>query len=76
MEVPGDVLIADIKEQTEGERDVQVDPEDVGLDGGAEADGSLEIEQPLDERAARQLRRCPNGNVEQAAEKIGTYTQL
>lgn len=76
MEPPRHIPAADIKEQAEGDGNVQGDPEDAGPDDGAEADCRLEIGQPLDEGAARQRRRRPDGDVEEAAEKVDADTQL
>lgn len=43
LEARRDVLAASVDEQAEGNGDVEVDPENVGLNGGAEANGCFEI---------------------------------
>ncbi|KAK4747107.1 hypothetical protein SAY87_026144 [Trapa incisa] len=46
-------LLASTDKKGEGDGDVEVDAEDVGLDGGAEAEGRLEVGQTVEEGTAR-----------------------
>lgn len=46
------VLVAVVEEEREVDGDVEHDAEDVGPDGEAEADGGVEVDEPLQQRAA------------------------
>nr|GMD80979.1 hypothetical protein B296_00020504 [Ipomoea batatas] len=48
-----DILAAVIEQQAEGDGNVEVDSEDVGFNGGAEAGGGFEVDKTANERAAR-----------------------
>jgi len=50
-----------VEEETEVDGHVEVDAQDVGLDGGAEADGGVQVEEALQQRTALVVRR---GDVE------------
>ncbi|KAK4769069.1 hypothetical protein SAY86_027219 [Trapa natans] len=76
LEPVRDLLAAVVEEEAEGDGDVEVDSEDVGLDGRAEADRRLKVGQTLDERAARILGRLTEHEVDEAVEHIGAYPEL
>ena len=69
-------LAAMVEEEADVHRHVEVDAEDVGPDGGAEADGGVKVDQPLEQRAALVVRRNADLEAEQAAENVGTHPQL
>ena len=50
-------LAALVEEEGEVYGDVELDPEDVGLDRGAEADGGVEVDETVQQRAALLVRR-------------------
>ena len=54
-------LAAVVEEETEVDGHVEVDAQDVGLDGGAEADGGVQVDEALQQRAALVVLR---GDVE------------
>lgn len=64
LEILGNLLPTDVEEQAEGERDVEVDPEHVRLDRGAEAHGGLQVNETVDESTARLLQRGPDRDVD------------
>lgn len=76
LEALGDVLPAVVDEQAEVDGEVDVDAQDVGLDGGAKAHGDLEVDQPFDEAAAGLLGRLCHRRVDQAVENIGAGGEL
>lgn len=76
LEALGDVLPAVVDEQAEVDGEVDVDAQDVGLDGGAKAHGDLEVDQPFDEAAAGLLGRLCHRRVDQAVENIGAGAEL
>jgi len=57
LEAGGHGLAAVVEDEAEVDGQVQVDAEDVALDGGAEAQGGLEVDEPLQQRAAGLRRR-------------------
>lgn len=74
---PGrDLLAAVVEQKAQGDGNVQVDAQNVGLDGCAEAYGSLEVNQSLNEAAAGSLGRGPNDEVKQALEHISAHAEL
>lgn len=78
MEGFGGLLAAVVEDEAEVDRDVEVDAEDVGLEGGAEADGGLEVEDPVDERAALAglFGELADTEGEEAVEHVGARRQL
>ncbi|CAD6269794.1 unnamed protein product [Miscanthus lutarioriparius] len=54
-------LAAVVEEETEVDGHVEVDAQDVGLDGGAEADGGVQVDEALQQRTALVVLR---GDVE------------
>jgi hypothetical protein len=71
-EVLGADLVAVVEEEREVDGDIDVDAEDVGLDGGAEADGGVKVDEALDQRAA--LVICPDGDVElEQVQHVGAH---
>ena len=51
-EATGEVLATVVDNEAELDRDVYGDPEHVGLDGGAEADGGLQVGEAAEDAAA------------------------
>ncbi|KAF8687989.1 hypothetical protein HU200_042474 [Digitaria exilis] len=52
LESGGDGLATVVEDEAEVDGQVEVDSEDVALDGGAEAQGGLEVDEPLQQWAA------------------------
>ena len=75
LEAAGHVLAAVVKDEAEVDGEVEVDAEHVGLDGGAEADCGLEVDEALEEGAARQRGRRANLGLDQA-QHVGAHAQL
>ena len=76
LEAGWDLLAAVVQEQAKWDRNIKVDAQNIGLDGGAEAHGRLEIDQTGDERAARGFWRGSDDEVHQVIEQIGAHTQF
>lgn len=76
MEPRRHLLATVVQEQAERDRDVQVDAQHVGLDGGAEAGRGFEIDQATDEAAARGLWWGTHHEVQQALQYVGTHPKL
>lgn len=78
LELGGDLLAAVVDEEGEVDGDVEVDAEDVGPEGGAEADGCLEVEQAVDERAAVAglLRELADAEGDEPVEHVFAGRQL
>ena len=74
-EVGGAFLAALVEEEGEVYGDVELDPEDVGLDGGAEADGSVEVGKPAEQWAALLVCRHAQLEMEQV-QHVGAHLQL
>ncbi|CAI0416620.1 unnamed protein product, partial [Linum tenue] len=70
------LLLAGGEEQAEGDGDGEVDPEDVGLDDGAEAQCGLQVHQSFQHGAALARRRGPDHQVDQPSQKVGARPQL
>nr|GMD75058.1 hypothetical protein Pyn_06004 [Ipomoea batatas] len=70
-----DILAAVIEQQAEGDGNVEVDSEDVGFNGGAEASGGFEVDKTADERAARGGGGASDNKVKQVSQK-GTLVEL
>ena len=75
LEAAGHVLAAVVKDEAEVDGEVELDAEHVGFDGGAKTDGSLEVDEPLEEGAARQRRRRAHLGLDQA-QHVGAHAQL
>lgn len=76
LEVRGELLAAGVEEQAQGDGDVKVNPQNVGLDCSAEAQGNFEIQEPFKEGAARQVRWAPDDCIDGSIEDIGAHTKL
>lgn len=76
LEAGGDVLAAVVDEEAEVDGHVEVDAKDVGLERRAEAHRRLQVGEPLDQRAARLLRRRAQLQVDQPVEHVGAHAQL
>jgi len=75
VEIVGAVLATVVEDEAEVDGEVKVDAEDVGLDGGAEADGGLQVDEPVQQRAARLVRRRADLGLHQA-QHVGAHAQL
>ena len=78
LELLGDVLATVVEEQAEVDGDVEVDAEDVGLEGGAKADGGLEVEEAADESTALAwlLGELADADGDEAVEHVGAGGQF
>ena len=74
-EAGGHGLAAVVEDEAEVDGQVQVDAEDVALDGGAEAQGGLEVDEPLQQRAAGLRRRHADLGLDEA-QHVGAHAQL
>lgn len=74
LEARRDFFPTNIKKQCEGERDAEVDAQNVCLDDSAKANSSLKISKALDETAARSLWRSTDDNIDQPTKQINTDT--
>ncbi|XBJ24859.1 hypothetical protein VPH35_002643 [Triticum aestivum] len=70
------LLAAVVEEEADVHRHVEVEAEDVGPDGGAEADGGVEVGQPLEQRAALVVHRNADLEAEQSTENVGAHPQV
>jgi hypothetical protein len=75
VEVVGAVLAAVVEDEAEVDGEVKVDAEDVGLDGGAEASDDLQVDEPVQQRAALLVRRRADLGLHQA-QHVGAHAQL
>jgi len=75
LESSGDLLAAVVEEEAKLNRDVEVDAEDVGLDGSAEADCGLEVSEVTEQRAAGSLWNLSDVEVDEA-EHVRAHPQL
>ena len=71
----GHALATVVDEGAELDRDIDDDAEHVGLDGGAEADGGLEVYKAIEEGAAWLSRHLANLAFDEA-EHIGAHAEL
>ncbi|CAI0413442.1 unnamed protein product [Linum tenue] len=76
LEARWDLLVTNIEKQAQRDRNVEVDPKNVGLNGCAKAESRFKINKPANQTAARLHRRVPKGDVEQRAEDISTNAQF
>lgn len=66
-----------VDEQAERNRDVEIDAQDVGLNGSAKTNGSIEIDQTFDEGAARFGRSLnADDSAHQSIKHVGTHIEL
>jgi hypothetical protein len=70
---PGPAAV--VEDEAEVDRQVEFDAEDVALDGSAEADGGLEVDEPLQQRAAWLRGRHGHLGLDQA-QHVGAHAQL
>ncbi|GMG98990.1 hypothetical protein Nepgr_000830 [Nepenthes gracilis] len=76
LESRRDRFLASAKKNAERHRHFQVNPKNIGLDGGAKAERSLQVRQPLKQSAAPTPRgRGPNDDVDEA-EDVGADAEL
>ena len=64
-----------VEEEGEVDGKVEADAEDVGPDGGAEADGGVEVGEPGQQRAALLIRRHADVKLDKVQD-IGAHLQL
>jgi hypothetical protein len=64
-----------VEDEAEVDGQVELDSEDLSLDGGAEAHGGLEVHEPLQQRAARFRGRHAHLGLDQA-QHVGAHAQL
>ena len=75
LEAARHVHAAVVKDEAEVDGEVELDAEHIGLDGGAEADCGLEVDEALEEGAARQRWRRAHLGLDQA-QHVGAHAQL
>jgi len=75
LESGGHGLAAVVEDEAEVDGQVEVDAEDAALDGGAEAQCGLEVDEPLQQRAAWLRGRHAHLGLDQA-QNIGAHAQL
>lgn len=73
LEIARNLVRANIEKQAEGDRNVEIEAQNVSFKGSAEADCSFKINEALNERAARGHWWLPQSRIEQAIQHIGTY---
>lgn len=76
FESGGHTAAAVVDEEGEVDGDVEVDAEDVGVDGEADADSGVQVGQAGDEGAAGLLRRAAHHGVDQPVQHVGAHAQL
>uniref|UniRef100_A0A8R7VDW2 Uncharacterized protein n=1 Tax=Triticum urartu TaxID=4572 RepID=A0A8R7VDW2_TRIUA len=74
-EVRGALLAALVEEEGQVDGDVELDAEDVGPDGGAEAHSGVEVGEPAQERATLLVRRHTDPELQQV-QHVGAHAQL
>ena len=75
LEAGGHALAAVVEDEAEVDGEVEVDAENVALDGRAEAHRRLEVDEPLQQRAARLRRRHAHLGLDEA-QHVGAHAQL
>jgi hypothetical protein len=73
LEVIWAVLTALVEDEAEVDGQVELDAEHVGLDGSAQADGGVEVDEPAQQRAARLL--VGQANLDKA-QHVGAHVEL
>lgn len=76
MEARGDLLATVVQKQAEGNWNIKVNAQDIGFDGGAKANCSLEIGQVFNECAAWGLGWGSNHKVHQVIQQVSTNSQF
>ena len=66
VEAFGGGLAAVVEDEGEVDGEVEVDAQHVGLDGSAEADGGLQVDEAVQQRAAGLRRRQPHLGLDEA----------
>jgi len=74
-EATGEVLATVVDNEAELDRDVDGDAEHVGLDGGAEADGGLQVREAAEDAAARLGGRVADLGADEA-QHVGARREL
>ncbi|CAM0871195.1 unnamed protein product [Alopecurus aequalis] len=74
-EVSGAFLAALVEEEGEVNWDIELDTKDVGLDGGAEAEGGVKVGEPAEQWAALLAGRHAHLELEQI-QHVGAHLQL
>ena len=74
-EVGGALLAALVEEEGQVDGHVELDAENVGPDGGAEAHGSVEVGEPAQKRAALLVRWHADLELQQV-QHVGAHAQL
>ena len=74
-EVGGALLAALVEEEGQVDGHVELDAENVGPDGGAEAHGGVEVGEPAQERAALLVRWHADLELQQV-QHVGAHAQL
>jgi len=75
VEIVGAVLATVVEDEAEVDGEVKVDAEDVGLDGGAEADGGLQVREAAKDAAARLGGRVADLGTDEA-QHVGARREL
>ncbi|CAM0903443.1 unnamed protein product [Alopecurus aequalis] len=75
FESGGHAPAAVVEDEAEVDGEVELDAEDVGLEHSAEAHGRLEVDEPLQQRAAWQRGRHSHLGLDQA-QHVGAHAQL
>jgi hypothetical protein len=75
FESGGHGLAAVVEDEAEVDGQVELDSEDLALDGGAEAHGGLEVDESLQQRAAWLRGRHAHLGLDQS-QNIGAHAQL
>jgi hypothetical protein len=75
LEAGGHGPAAVVEDEAEIDRQVEVDAEDLALDGGAEADGGLQVDETLQQRAARLRGRHAHLRLDEA-QHVGAHAKL
>ncbi|URE08077.1 hypothetical protein MUK42_20040, partial [Musa troglodytarum] len=76
LEAGGHLLATVVHEQAEADGYVKVEAEDVGLEGGAEAEGGLGVGEPSHQTAAGLLRWRADLEADQTVEHVGAGGKL
>jgi hypothetical protein len=75
LEAGGHGPAAVVEDEAEIDRQVEVDAEDVALDSSAEAGGGLQVDEPLQQRAAWLRGRRAHLSLDEA-QHVGAHAQL
>jgi hypothetical protein len=75
LEARGHALAAEVENEAEVDGDVEVEAQHVGLDGGAEAHGGVQLDEPVQQRAARLVLGHAGLGLDQV-KHVGAHAQL